>query len=237
MSTTAVAQPCERLAMRTISPLRMYQTTPLPSRSRVTRSVTSSTVPIASPVSMTSPTPYWSSMIMKMPDRKSLTRLCAPKPERHAADAGRGQQRAERQAEQAHDGEDRHRGDGEGGRALEDGAHRGGPLPAPLRGRSGRRRQHAGGATGQALVPLAGPLHRAADDAVDRPVQQPSQHDRADDGDEDAQAVRGEPGDEVVGTGAHRGRVEEEERHGAHHGQRRATVPGAGACRARVAPP
>ena len=76
----AVDQPCERLPMRTISPLRMYQTTPLPSRRRVTRRVTSSTVPIASPVSMTSPTPYWSSTIMKMPDRKSLTRLCAPNP-------------------------------------------------------------------------------------------------------------------------------------------------------------
>ena len=58
----------------------MYQTIPLASRNLVTRSVTSSTVPIASPVSMTSPTPYWSSRIMKMPLRKSLTRLCAPKP-------------------------------------------------------------------------------------------------------------------------------------------------------------
>src|SRR5665647_81493 len=80
MSTTAVDHPCERLPILTISPLRMYQTIPLASRNLVTRSVTSSTVPIASPVSMTSPTPYWSSRIMKMPLRKSLTRLCAPKP-------------------------------------------------------------------------------------------------------------------------------------------------------------
>ena len=29
---------------------------------------------------MTSPTPYWSSSIMNMPDRKSLTMFCAPKP-------------------------------------------------------------------------------------------------------------------------------------------------------------
>ena len=50
------------------------------SRSRVVRSVTASTVPVASPTSMMSPTPYWSSTSMKMPDRKSLTRLWAPKP-------------------------------------------------------------------------------------------------------------------------------------------------------------
>ena len=52
---------------------------PPASRSWVTRSDTFSTVPTTSPVSMTSPTPYWSSTIMKTPDRKSLTRLCAPK--------------------------------------------------------------------------------------------------------------------------------------------------------------
>ena len=60
--------------------MRMYQTTPSPSRSRVIRSVTSSTVPTTVPVSMTSPTPYWSSTIMNSPERVSLTRLCAPKP-------------------------------------------------------------------------------------------------------------------------------------------------------------
>ena len=61
-------------------PLRTCQTTPLTSRSRVTRRLTASTVPVASPASMTSPTPYWSSSSMKIPDRKSRTRLCAPKP-------------------------------------------------------------------------------------------------------------------------------------------------------------
>ena len=76
----AVDQPCDRLPIRMISPLRTYHVTPFASRSWVTRSDTFSTVPTASPVSMTSPTPYWSSTIMKIPDRKSLTRLCAPKP-------------------------------------------------------------------------------------------------------------------------------------------------------------
>ena len=60
--------------------MRTYQTVPLTSRSRVTRRLTASTVPEASPRSTTSPTPYWSSKIMKMPDRKSLTSACDPKP-------------------------------------------------------------------------------------------------------------------------------------------------------------
>ena len=50
------------------------------SRSRVTRRLTASTVPMASPRSTTSPTPYWSSKIMKTPERKSLTSDWAPKP-------------------------------------------------------------------------------------------------------------------------------------------------------------
>src|SRR6478735_1175897 len=79
MSTMAVDQPCVLLPIRTISPLRTYHVMPPASRSWVTRSDTFSTVPTTSPVSMTSPTPYWSSTIMKTPDRKSLTRLCAPK--------------------------------------------------------------------------------------------------------------------------------------------------------------
>ena len=37
-------------------------------------------VPVASPTSTTSPTPYWSSKIMKSPERKSLTSDWAPKP-------------------------------------------------------------------------------------------------------------------------------------------------------------
>jgi hypothetical protein len=61
-------------------PLGMYQMVPLVSRTLVMRSVMSSTVPVATPASMRSPTPYWSSTSMKMPERKSLTRLWAPKP-------------------------------------------------------------------------------------------------------------------------------------------------------------
>ena len=80
MSRTVRAQFWLMLPTRRISPLRTYQTVPLTSRSRVTRRLTASTVPLASPTSTTSPTPYWSSKIMKMPDRKSLTRLWAPKP-------------------------------------------------------------------------------------------------------------------------------------------------------------
>ena len=60
--------------------MRTYQTVPLTSRSRVTRRLTASTVPEASPRSTSSPTPYWSSKIMKMPERKSLTSACEPKP-------------------------------------------------------------------------------------------------------------------------------------------------------------
>src|SRR5918993_848358 len=80
MSTMAVEYPWDRLPMRMISPLRTYQVTPFASRRRVIRRVTSSTVPIPSPASTTSPTPYWSSRIMEMRARKSLTRLGAPKP-------------------------------------------------------------------------------------------------------------------------------------------------------------
>ncbi|CAG7626535.1 hypothetical protein SBRY_20272 [Actinacidiphila bryophytorum] len=79
-STTAVAQPWLRLPIRLTSPLRTYQISPLSPRSLVTRRPTSTTVPDATPASMTSPTPYWSSRIMKTPDRKSVTRLRAPKP-------------------------------------------------------------------------------------------------------------------------------------------------------------
>ena len=80
MSSTARAQFWLMLPTRMISPLRTYQTVPLTSRSRVTRSVTASTVPVASPTSTTSPMPYWSSKSMKRPDRKSETSDWAPKP-------------------------------------------------------------------------------------------------------------------------------------------------------------
>ena len=65
--------------IRVIVPLRMCHTAPLTSRSRVVRSPTASTVPVAGPASTTSPTPYWSSKIMNIPVRKSRTRVCAPK--------------------------------------------------------------------------------------------------------------------------------------------------------------
>src|SRR5262249_8746344 len=79
-SSTTCAWPCDLLPTRMISPLRTNHKVPCTSRSRVVRRPTASTVPEASPTSMTSPTPYWSSSSMKMPDRKSLTRFCAPKP-------------------------------------------------------------------------------------------------------------------------------------------------------------
>ncbi len=61
-------------------PLGMCQTLPSRSRMRVIRRLMPSTVPEAGPASMTSPTPYWSSMSMKMPDKKSRTRFWAPNP-------------------------------------------------------------------------------------------------------------------------------------------------------------
>ncbi len=44
------------------------------------RSVTCSTVPMATPRSTASPMPYWSSISMKKPATQSFTRFCAPKP-------------------------------------------------------------------------------------------------------------------------------------------------------------
>ncbi len=60
--------------------MRTYQTVPLPSRSVVIRRPTASTSPDATPTSTMSPTPYWSSSSMNIPDRKSRTRFCAPNP-------------------------------------------------------------------------------------------------------------------------------------------------------------
>ena len=79
-STTARPHSWVLLPVRRISPLRTNHRVPLPSRTLVTRSATSSTVPVTSPKSTVSPTPYWSSSSMNVPDRKSFTRLCAPKP-------------------------------------------------------------------------------------------------------------------------------------------------------------
>lgn len=75
-----MAQPWLRLATRLISPLRTYHSSPLSARSVVTRSPISTTVPLASPASIRSPTPYWSSSSMNMPLSTSVTRLRAPKP-------------------------------------------------------------------------------------------------------------------------------------------------------------
>ena len=83
-------------------------TVPFTDRSRVARSDTDSTVPVTSvpltsPTSMMSPTPYWSSTRMKMPARKSFTRLWAPKPSATPAMPGAGDERAEVDAELAED--------------------------------------------------------------------------------------------------------------------------------------
>ncbi len=68
MSIVAVDQPWLRLPTRVISPLRTNQTSPEESTSLVIRNPTSCTVPTTSPVSIRSPTPNWSSKIMRMPE-------------------------------------------------------------------------------------------------------------------------------------------------------------------------
>jgi len=77
LQSTIPGSDCQIL---TIPPLRTLPDHPRwRSRTLVMRSVSPRRCRCASPVSMTSPTPYWSSMIMKMPAMTSLTRLCAPK--------------------------------------------------------------------------------------------------------------------------------------------------------------
>ena len=80
MSSSARDQCWDMLPTRRISPLGTCQTVPFTARSRVVRSDTASTVPVASPTSTMSPTPNWSSIRMKMPLRKSFTSDCEPKP-------------------------------------------------------------------------------------------------------------------------------------------------------------
>ena len=85
MSMTARAQSLDRLSDFMIWPLGMVYISPSEVRSLVTRSVTSSTVPIASllepSVSCTrSPNPYCFSVMMKNPDSRSWTMRWAPKP-------------------------------------------------------------------------------------------------------------------------------------------------------------
>ena len=80
MSRIARAQTCDIFPTRRISPFGICQRVPRMSRMRVVLNPTDSTVPVASPTSITSPTPYWSSMSMKMPLSRSRTSDCAPKP-------------------------------------------------------------------------------------------------------------------------------------------------------------
>ena len=80
-----------------------------PSRMRVVRSVTASTVPVASPTSMMSPTPYWSSTSMKMPGQEVLHQALGAEAEGDARDAGAGDQRPQVHPQLAEDHRD---GDG-----------------------------------------------------------------------------------------------------------------------------
>ncbi len=54
---TARDQPCDSLPTASMVPFLMCQTTPLTSRSRVVSSVIASTVPVATPALIVSPTP------------------------------------------------------------------------------------------------------------------------------------------------------------------------------------
>ena len=103
MSSTTVAKPWLLLPTRSTSPLRTYQTVPLTSRSRVLRRPTASTVPVASWKSMTSPTPYWSSSIMNMPDEEVLDDVLRAEAQGDADDGRPGDERREVEAERADD--------------------------------------------------------------------------------------------------------------------------------------
>ena len=68
----ARAQPRERLPTRRMSPLGMMKMVPSAPRKRVRRMVTSSTTPVTPVVPPTvteSPTLYWSSTVMRMPEK------------------------------------------------------------------------------------------------------------------------------------------------------------------------
>jgi hypothetical protein len=68
------------LPTRRISPFGTCHSVPSTLRTRVVRSETASTTPEVAPISITSPTPNWSSTRMNTPDRKSLTSDWEPKP-------------------------------------------------------------------------------------------------------------------------------------------------------------
>ena len=94
-SSTARAHCCDLLPTRRISPFGMCHTVPSTSRRRVVRRLTPSTVPVASPASITSPTPYWSSTSMKMPGEEVAHERLGAEPDRDAEDAGAGDERRE----------------------------------------------------------------------------------------------------------------------------------------------
>ena len=83
---TARAQSRDRLVTWMICPLGVVMTSPLTVRRRVTRRVTSSTVPVTGCVTpevamvTTSPKPYCRSPVMKNPAPMSCTNRCRPNP-------------------------------------------------------------------------------------------------------------------------------------------------------------
>ena len=168
------------LPTRVISPLRTYQTVPLTSRSRVTRRLTASTVPMASPRSISSPTPYWSSKIMKTPDEEVADQALGTEAQRDADDAGAGDDRADVDPDLAeHHGAERRRRRMPVIDALEQRAHRLGALhPA------GWRRPAPGAGALAAPATEREPVDPGREDAglgpldepVDEPVQDPAQH-------------------------------------------------------------
>ena len=116
---------------------------------------------------------------MKTPVRKSLTRLCAPKPSATPTTPALARIGREVDAEHGEDEDDREREDDERADALEQAADRLGALTHPGdRGRVAhpdrRARPGAGAPAGQRVV------GERADDSVDEPVQDPP----GDDGDD-----------------------------------------------------
>ena len=106
MSISARDQCWDWLPTRRISPLGTCHTVPSTERSRVVRRETASTVPEVSLSRLTmSPTPNWSSIRMKTPDRKSLDQRLRAEAERDAEDARAGQQRPQLDPDLAQDHE------------------------------------------------------------------------------------------------------------------------------------
>src|ERR1035441_9509282 len=183
-STTARAQPCDSLPDCVIVPFRICQTTPLTSRTWVILRLTASTVPVILPISATSPTPYWSSSIMKMPARKSWTTFCAPNPIATPSTPARAREHGrEVEPQIAQDHHERDGRDRDGGRVAQDGRNCGRALLAPL------AKQHPA-----TLRPAVGASAGAGDKPVDQPVGGEAQHERD-------QQDPPDPQHEVRGTG------------------------------------